>query len=81
MIVVCPAHIHSIFGPYLSDGSSKNSSTVQVGLRLWYILLIFTLFLGLTYLMVLLKIPILGRSVCNCGISWSYSLYFCTLPI
>ena len=23
---------HSIFGPYLSDGSPKDSSTVQVGL-------------------------------------------------
>ena len=26
--------------------------------------------------MVLLKIPVLYRLVCDCGISWSYSLYF-----
>ena len=32
MIVVYPGHIHSIFGPYLSDGSPKDSSTGQVGL-------------------------------------------------
>ena len=30
VIVVYPGHIKSIFGPYLSDGSSKNSSTVQI---------------------------------------------------
>ena len=32
MIVVYPCHIQSIFGPYLSDGSSKDSSTGQAGI-------------------------------------------------
>ena len=30
MIVVNPGNIHFIFAPYLSDGSPKDSSTVQV---------------------------------------------------
>ena len=32
MILAFPGHIKSIFGPYLSDGSPKDSRTVQVGL-------------------------------------------------
>ena len=32
MIVVYTCHIQSIFGPYLFDGSPKDTSTVQVGL-------------------------------------------------
>ena len=31
MILAFPGHIKSIFGPYLSDGTPKDSSTGQVG--------------------------------------------------